>query len=883
MKSDLGTLSPSSANEFTASAPLSACQFLNRRLLSMFQRIPEIMAGGTLETKLHHAAEALTEQHFFDACVLHFADEDSCIAIRSGAETTALDLSEDKCRQLLLQFQPEILYLPLPELDEASSNVIAMPMRNHSGQTVGVAILRYSDQSLATEDLLKLVNIFLMETTQSAEQFKLEHELEEKENRYRSLLDNVSDTIFQVDLQGKIMFVSRHVEDILGMPWRAIRYRNFFDFVAPAALERAQDALNIVGNGKSVSLDLILQRPDNGSIIVSVTINAIHENGAVIGGLGVARDVTEKRRLEEQIQESERRYRALTENAYDAIFLADPETCGLVDVNPQAEKLTGYSRAELLRMSLYDLRRPHQHGDLRRRVEGVMQSGTGRYDDTTMLCKDGREISVDISASVYEIDKKRFYQTIVRDNSLQRSMHEAMNERIMELEILSAVSDAMQSAVDLQSVMGIVLTGVTAGEGLGFNRAFILSYDRENKELHGEAELGPRSPEEAGRIWSELASKGLSLPDILAERIRSFPRESEMMSDFVRHAVISLDDERNVFARAIRDREARRVNRREENPFLPDEFAGLYHADEFAIVPLVTRDDIIGALLVDNMFTHRSILDEDLHRLKLFANAAASAIERSRLLVKLERRLHELTLAYQDLKESRDRLVRSERLSAIGEVAANVAHEIRNPLTAIGGFARSVYSSLEESDKNRRKIKIVLEETDRLERMLTDLLVFTRPVLPVLAEVDLNQLVTDTLTFMIGEMDLTKVDIAYNLNENLPAVWGDAHLLRQVLLNIIRNALHEMPDGGRISFTSNVANNEVGLFIQDSGPGIPPEILDKIFDAFFTTRSTGSGLGLAICAQIMRNHNGRLEAVSRQGEGATFVVTLPCAEKSLAS
>jgi PAS domain S-box-containing protein len=711
----------------------------------------------------------------------------------------------------------------------------------------------------------------------------LERELERSEATYRSLIDNVSDVIFRLDQTGKFTFVSRQVQNLLGLQWKDVLGANVLKYVSEKDAERLRRTFLEILQGRSATMDLTLRRPDGGQVVVFVSANPITESGVIVGALGIARDVTEKRRLEAQIEESERRYRALTENAYDAILLVDPDTYAIVDVNPQAERLTGYSRSELLRMSILDLRRAEQADDVRRRVAAVMSTGGGRFEDAPLVRKDGAHVSVDTAASVYELEGRRYFQSIIRDVSPQKRMTEALNQRVLELQILSEVSDALQSTVDLQSVMGIVLTGVTAGKGLGFNRAFILSYDKVNNELRGEAGLGPQSAEEAGRIWSNLEAKGLTLSEILEEQIRSFPMHADASYEYARRFVITLDDDLNVFARAIRNRETLRVDRGAEDPHLSQEFLNLYTPHEFAIVPLVTRDDVMGVLLVDNLFTWRRIQEEDLHRLKLFANSAASAIERGRLLISLERRLHELTMINQDLKISRDRLIKTERLSAIGEVAASVAHEIRNPLTAIGGFARSIFTAMDEGDKNRRKVQVILEETDRLEHMLSALLEFTRPAVPRFVELDLNALILQTIHFMGTEVDPSRVHVRYQLDPDLPRAWADSQQIRQVLLNIVRNALQEMPKGGTLTLITTNKGDEVQMAIRDSGPGIKPEDMDKIFEAFFTTKPAGSGLGLAICAQIVRNHNGRIEAFSKPMEGATFVITLPVAQKALDS
>jgi signal transduction histidine kinase len=154
---------------------------------------------------------------------------------------------------------------------------------------------------------------------------------------------------------------------------------------------------------------------------------------------------------------------------------------------------------------------------------------------------------------------------------------------------------------------------------------------------------------------------------------------------------------------------------------------------------------------------------------------------------------------------------------------------------------------------------------------------------PRFTELDLNAMVMQTVHFMGQEVSPASVRVNYKLEPQIPRVWADGQQIRQVLLNVIRNALQEMPKGGALTFESSEHAGEVQLAVHDTGPGIAPENLDKIFEAFFTTKPSGSGLGLAICAQIMRNHNGRLDAYSRGKDGATFVMSLPAAQKGLDS
>lgn len=850
------------------------------RLTNLFQNVPALMAAVTIERKLEHAAAALTGPQLFAQATLFL--EDRARGVVGGAADRTPLAADYAARyqtfKLLVMQSESDRAVMTPEEGPVETTTLLLGVRDHEGSLVGVAALADGDLvEVPHQETIALIQLFLTLTSQSVEQFRLEQDLEESEASYRSLIDNVGDVIFRLEPDGKLIFVSRQVVTLLGEHWRQVLGRSFFDLLDERNRTELRNVFPYLLEGHYHTRDLTFVRPDGKELIAFVSLNPITEHGAITGIMAVARDVTEKRRLEQQIEESEQRYRALTENAYDAIILVDPDSYRIVDANPQALKLVGFDRNELIGMSVFEIRKPDQAHQVVERISGVMATGSGRFEDVPIVRKDGSLVYVDTAASITELNGRRFYHAILRDMSVQRQMTAELNERLLELQILAEISDSLQSSVDLRSVMGLVLLGVTAGSGLGFNRAFILSYDRTHDRLRGETGVGPRSPEEAGRIWAEVEAKGLTLHEMIQQRLKPSPEDFENESAFGRLLQVDLFDPRNPFAIAVREREAVIVNLDEASAPIQNEFLEVYGARQFAIVPLVTQDDVLGVLLVDNRFSGSRIDQEDVARLKLFANSAASAMERGRLLESLERRLHELTRANQELKESRDRLLRTERLTAIGEVAASVAHEIRNPLAAIGGFARSVLSSLEDEDKNKSKLGIIVEETNRLDSILNAILEFSRPTAPRFAAVELNGLILQTVHFMDAEIDDTLIKVEFDLESQLPAVWADAGQIRQVFLNVLRNAVQEMPGGGVIRISSKIEGPNCRVLVSDTGSGIPEEMLARIFDAFYTTKPTGSGLGLSICSQIVRNHSGRMEASSAPGEGATFIITLPAA------
>jgi PAS domain S-box-containing protein len=864
------------------------------RLAELFQVSPKILAARDFDEKLNVAAQALVSGHFFQR-VLIILEIFSSQPAQGGyavAGTEAMipveelearyqemkDLMKEEYRQGGSYVVP---FTATPaQGDSLDSSLVLVPLRAQDGRIIGLARLGgFMGRNPPGEEVLHMLELFMAQIALSIEEVSLERELEESEAEYRALVDNVSDLIFRLDLQGNFTFVSRRSLENLGYKWSELVGHSFLDLVPDYQRELAFAALEKLKESAYASQDFIMHHKDGRELVMATTTTHLIEMGQPAGILGIARDVTERRRLEGQVRESEERYRALTENANDAILILDPETYRLLEVNQRATELTGYSRDELLQMTALDLRSPERRAQATERIEATKSMGGGRFEDAPLRCKDGHEVVVDIAATVLDIGGRKIYQSIVRDITQQKRTEEALRRRLMELQIFSEIGDALQSSIDVKTVLSIILAGVTAGQGLGFNRAFILLYDQDKAILHGEAAVGPTSADEAGRIWSELSAKGFSLTDLIQSyQTESFSRLRQM-ADYAQQLSVRVTKDSGVFYRAVFQGEAAVIEDAAHSPLVPDEFRNRYPASAFAIVPMISRDTVLGVLLVDNFVTNLPITNDDLRRLRVFANSAALAIERSRLLSSLEVRLRELTAANRQLKESRDKLVQTERLSAIGEVAASVAHEIRNPLTAIGGFAQSVLNSLPPDDPNRPRLHIVVDEVRRLEGILTEILQFTRPTMPRFEVADLNGIILQTFHMMSGEIDEGLIRVQKDLEPKLPAIWADPDQIRQVLLNILRNALHSMPKGGVLQVESRADDDAAQVRVTDTGIGIPKANLDKLFRAFFTTKSAGSGLGLTISQQIVRNHGGSIAVESEEGIGSTFEISLPIYRK----
>lgn len=244
---------------------------------------------------------------------------------------------------------------------------------------------------------------------------------------------------------------------------------------------------------------------------------------------------------------------------------------------------------------------------------------------------------------------------------------------------------------------------------------------------------------------------------------------------------------------------------------------------------------------------------------------------------RFEKASTELASAYRELRGTVDLLIRADRLKSLGELAAGMAHEIRNPLSAIRGAVDIIAKEISPDSPRRKFVGVIEEEVDRLNKLVGEFLNFARPRQPERTPTDLSELVESVVTFTSKEADNNGVRLVTRLDERLRAVPLDREQIRQVLLNLIINAIHAMPEGGTVEVGTSPGSESVELWVRDYGVGIEPGTRDKIFDPFFTTKQQGSGLGLSIAYQIVKQHDGEIELRDVDGPGALFVVRLPVA------
>ena len=271
----------------------------------------------------------------------------------------------------------------------------------------------------------------------------------------------------------------------------------------------------------------------------------------------------------------------------------------------------------------------------------------------------------------------------------------------------------------------------------------------------------------------------------------------------------------------------------------------------------------------------------------------------------LTRANNELQVSMKKLQNAQDQILRSEKLASIGRLAAGVCHELLNPLNIISGHVQALMLERQQDKGLNEDLESIMEEIGRIEKIVGGLLKFSRKEDMELTYVDVNEELESVLSIMEKDMQIDNVQVVRNFGSDLPTIKIDANRMRQVFLNLTNNARHAMARGGILTVTTEtyikkqkqnrrktdlntppdaipvIQEKFIRIKFGDTGTGIKKEDMVKLFDPFFTTKpeDQGTGLGLSVCYTIIEKHAGTIEVESKQGEGATFIVDLPCATR----
>ncbi|MBU0675797.1 MAG: response regulator [Proteobacteria bacterium] len=512
------------------------------------------------------------------------------------------------------------------------------------------------------------------------------------------------------------------------------------------------------------------------------------------------------------------------------------------------------------------------------------------------------------SEILFVVKKTLEKRRLIFENRKYQEDLEKAHFRIHVLHQLSIkMNTAYLSTVELDDILQAVMVGITAKEGLRFNRAFLAMFDDDNKYLVGRLAIGPGCRDEAGRIWSDIQGKQLSFMELVhgfRERCKGPDNEVNRITANLK---ISVEDHNNILIKAAKERRSIRVSKEngsvplplerragmeegggrswpesierrqpiDEAPLVvPTDLIQLLNEESFVVVPLYSPSRSLGVIVADNSITGQPITDNHINSLELFSSQASLAIEHSHLYVDQQMKITELEDLTEELEKNKDLLVEAERYSALGQMAAQLVHSIRNPITSIGGVARILTRKI-DSDEHKKFLDVISKETARLEKILDDLYSFTELNEEQREPIFLHAMLRRTL--MLVQQDMVRQGIEWGLNFSDEKVQILANLkqIRQMFLHLVKNGIEAMPNGGRLDINVAIKDHWLLVAVRDTGIGMNDDYFDKAFDPFFTTKTYGTGMGLTMVENVLNSHGGTLEMKRRPEGGMEAMVNLP--------
>lgn len=444
-------------------------------------------------------------------------------------------------------------------------------------------------------------------------------------------------------------------------------------------------------------------------------------------------------------------------------------------------------------------------------------------------------------------------------------------EMVGALATLYEISTVLMTTMDFEATVLIVMDAVIHPAGLDHDRVVLFLLDEDDGVMRPIANMGKDTEDQ---IRMELTQ---SLAELRDQR----PHRPLLADLRLANLEVPLDPEGSGTSVYMKNGAGLVVEDPQNDPRVDPNLAQVLGLKQpFVAVPMFAKGKVVGVLLVNNFLSGRPFNERDLKLLGMLANLGGLALETARL-------YHNLESANKELAQMRNRLLEADKLAALGEIAAGVAHEIRNPLVSIGGFTRRIRKKVGDDSPITPYLDVIIEEVSRLERTLNEMLDFSSDARGHFEEHDLNEIIEQSLELLERELVENNVEVARELGKGLPPVYCDDRQIKHVFLNLVLNAIQAMgPNHGRLTIRTFSVMREGKQFVagevSDTGGGIPMEVVHNIFNPFFTTKDAGSGLGLSIVHKIITRHFGQVEVHNRGNEGASFLVTLPAAEEGRA-
>jgi PAS domain S-box-containing protein len=641
------------------------------------------------------------------------------------------------------------------------------------------------------------------------------------------------------------------------------------------------------------------------------------DSGSIVRWYGTTTDIDDRKRAENELKRSEARYRVVVETASDAVVSID-ESGAIILANPATRRIFGYNPEEVIGKPLTILmpgamRKFHETG-----FHQYLETGTKHLNwqgtEMTALRADGEEFPVEVSFGEMTADQRKVFTGFIRDISEKRRSQEALlaSERNLSLIIntmpVLAWSALPDGTVEFFNQRWLDYTGLSAGQAQGWGWTEVIH------------------PDDRGQMseyWQSIMVSGG--PGEIEARLRRFDgnyrwflfRADPMRDDsgtILKWYGTNTDiDDRRRAEEALRIRELNLLQITETIPEMlwsasPDgaiDYCNGRLLDYTGFSPeQVMSDGWMNLLHPDDVEPTTKIWESCVksgapyrvevrvfhaagHTYRWCMTSALPLLDQQGRIVRWHGTvvdMHDWKQAQEELRNTQAELARVMRVTTIGQLTASIAHEVSQPLSGIIMNASTCLRMLKSDPPNidgaRETAQRTIRDGNRASDVITRLRTLFSKRQTNIEQVDLNEAAREVIALLSGELQKNLVIVQHKFNDRLPAVKGDRVQLQQVLLNLLRNASDAMVAVNdrprRLLIRTDADNNHATVFVQDSGIGFHPEMSERLFESFFTTKQEGMGIGLSLSRSIVEAHRGRLWATRNEGPGATFAFSIPC-------
>lgn len=745
---------------------------------------------------------------------------------------------------------------------------------------------------------------------------KTEEELRESDRKYRELIEALPEIIFEVNSQGRITSANGRIHEITGYTQEDTeKSLNMLDFVAPQDRQRAvEDFMELLTGKRNEIGEYMLQRKDGSSFPAMVKVILVTDKNKIVGVKGIIIDLTQLRRTENELNKSLKREKMLSEIIRSAslpIALGYPDG-RICDPNDAYCRLTGYSREELEKIPYNDELTPPEWRDLTNtELQKVQQTKESVTYEQEYIRKDGSKVPIEISVhprldSNGNVDA---FLAVITDLTERKKIRK-------ELENIANLSHENPDPVIRVARNGNVLYANPAARRLLTENP--LDRDQLAPERwcrQTEEALSTRQPSEFleehnGRTYTfrvtPISSEGyanLYATDI-TER-KQIQEKLELYSQTLEETVWKRTEELQRSQQNLRS-----IIYGSPVPmfFLGADHRVIYWNKALESFSGIKADTVINSsqhwkafyesetpCLVDFLLEgygnnlpkwstkyHKSeLVEEGVGVIDFFnlPNGKKAWLSITAVVIKDSKKniigALETVQDITELKEIQEKLLKSERLAAIGQLAGMVGHDLRNPLMGIAGAEFYLKTSLEPNldQKQRRVLKIIEEDVAYSDKIVQDLQDYAKEARLEKTPIDPKTLVAESLSLIKVPNNIQILDET----NNKPTIKVDINQMKRAFSNIMKNAVEAMPQGGKLEIKTQETRNNIEFTFKDTGTGIPKDILDKIGKPLVTTKARGMGFGLAICFRKVEAHGGKISIESQVGKGTTIHVTLPIA------